>query len=194
MKNIAGIILFLLLSGCALFYHTGDNLSNNPSLEYRCDGIRPECLNVGESGNGNCLRAGGVWISESISVSVRKIEKLGGVFFNREKDGTGAGNVTYTLQKEDKTHKASYIVLYYKYGKTAGVKFTGDKTALDLSFSSIRLGDSEETVAKVMCKPRKVEAIKEINGYLWDYYPVQIGIEFKNGKVYSIKIGDCGKK
>jgi hypothetical protein len=190
MKYTAGIIFLLLFCSCALF-NQDKGLNSMPDLEFRCDGIRPDCLTPNKAGPGNCLRAGGVWINEAVAVSMKKVEKLGGVFFNMDKAGEGAGKVAYNFPKEDKDRKAPAMTLYYKYGKTSGVQLFGDKNALDLSFSSIRLGDSEETVAKVMCKPRKIEAVKDTGGYVWDYYPVQISIEFIKGKVYSVKIGDC---
>ena len=56
-------------------------------------------------------------------------------------------------------------------------------------FSSIVLGMPKEKVADILGFPSSVSDVPQIHGRLWNYEPFPFSIEFKEGRVYSLRIG-----
>lgn len=187
MKKILIIASAVLFAGCAGMGN-GKKLDPSPNHEYRCGRGWPVCIQTDNLRMGDCMRLGDIWINEPIEQSVKKVQKYGGKFEKKNKDSKGRVYYIFGLPFDEKQKEVPYIILYNEDGRTSIIQLTGQATTANLNFSSICLGDTEETVADVMCAPRGVSEVEDIGGYMWNYHPFPVTVEFIQGKVYSIRI------
>ncbi|MDH5181686.1 MAG: hypothetical protein OEY07_18645, partial [Gammaproteobacteria bacterium] len=98
----------------------------------------------------------------------------------------GVTVTAYPIINNDK-HNA-YWVIGHKAGTITSLQLTGNYADDKLSFSSIKLDDSQDKVKSILGPRYRVKQLQDINGEMWDYYPFPISIEFVKGKVYSIRV------
>lgn len=89
----------------------------------------------------------------------------------------------------------AYWVIGHRDDRIVSIQLTGNYSHPDLAFATIRLNDSEEEVLARLGPRAQITPVREIGGFLWDYRPFPISIEFVHGKVYSIKVAvpDAGR-
>jgi hypothetical protein len=89
----------------------------------------------------------------------------------------------------------AYWVIGHRDDTIVSIQLTGNYSHPDLAFATIQLNDSEERVLGLLGPRANITAVREISGFLWDYRPFPISIEFLHGRVYSIKVSapDAGR-
>lgn len=192
MKQLVGLVSILLLSSCA----TGGPKSaapvpqtasqpEFPTNQFRFDGNRITCFTgEGFEGYEGCLHIGDIWVGDSLS----EIEgKLGTPFHVSEDESQGQLR-GYALEGTEEL--LPYMILSVKANKVMSIQLTGTHTLSPYSFSSLRLGDPAEKIAGVLGPSGNISPVPEVQAERWDYYPLPISIEVKDGRVYSIRIQD----
>lgn len=81
-----------------------------------------------------------------------------------------------------------YWVIGHRDDTIVSIQLTGNHSHPDLAFATIQLNDSEERVLALLGPRATITAVREVGGFLWDYRPFPISIEFVHGRVYSIKV------
>ena len=81
-----------------------------------------------------------------------------------------------------------YWVIGHRDDTIVSIQLTGNHSHPDLAFATIQLNDSEERVLALLGPRADITAVREVGGFLWDYRPFPISIEFVHGRVYSIKV------
>lgn len=82
----------------------------------------------------------------------------------------------------------AYWVIGHRDDTIVSIQLTGNYSHPDLAFATIQLADSEEKVLALLGPRANITAVREIGGFLWNYRPFPISVEFVHGRVYSIKV------
>lgn len=169
--------LVVLSAGCASSQPSATE-STLPLEEYRFLGNHLVCRTKYPDDPNACYRIGTIKIGAAYEPKVapqKEVTLPNGVIASM-----------FPIIKNDQ-HEA-YWILGHKNGKVVSIQLTGNYPSADYALASIRLGDSEEKVARVLGPRHNVKEVKEIGGVLWDYYPFSISIELVGGKVYSMRV------
>jgi hypothetical protein len=163
-----------------------EKLKETPVNSFRYIGNHLVCKsdsNSPEEMFAKCLRFGKI----RIGVSFRSIESNYGKAWKEiaQPDGIIASAYLICAKPDCK----AYWVFGHKNDEVKWIQLTGNYSHPDYNFSSIKLKDSEETVLEILGPNHSIQDVREIGGYLWDYNPFPISIEFIKNKVYSIRIG-----
>jgi hypothetical protein len=129
------------------------------------------CLRIGPYRIGDSYRP----IRERLPKPYREVALDGGVIAS-----------AYRIAAPGNAH--AYWIIGHRNDAIVSIQLTGNYSHPDLAFATIRLNDSEERVLALLGPRAQITAVREIGGFLWDYRPFPISIEFVQGKVYSIKV------
>lgn len=131
-----------------------------------------------------CLHMGGLFIGQS-RVAVEKI--LGQA--DKELNVAGVDYYAYTIEPFYEVHDVfPYFLISYQAGKVHSLQATGLSIPPNINFASIHFGDEPQAVVAKLGEPSN-KFNRRDNGFeVWEYKPYPISIEFKQFKVYSIRI------
>lgn len=129
------------------------------------------CLRVGPLRIGDSYRP----FRESNPKPYREATLDGGVIASAHRIATAANS-------------HAYWVIGHRDDTIVSIQLTGNHSRPDLAFATIQLADSEEKVLARLGPRAEITAVREIGGFLWNYRPFPISIEFVHGRVYSIKV------
>jgi hypothetical protein len=152
---------------------------NNGSITLLTKGME----NVPESLRG--LHIGQIQIGDSINTVERDI----GDPFDIQVDDKGRENRIYQLRTSYPDYPP-YIVLTQVDGIIKAAQLTGFQTDEPYSFSSIKLGQSQRYVKKVLGPPTSIREMEEIGADLWSYKPYPFDLEIVKKVVFSIRVYD----
>ena len=150
------------------FRYVGDHLlckQETPAQDYVA------CLRIGLLRIGEPYRP----VRERLPKPYREAALDGGVIASAHRIATPAD-----------TH--AYWVIGHRSDTIVSIQLTGNYSHPDLAFATIRLNDTEERVLALLGPRRQITPVREIGGFLWDYRPFPISVEFVHGRVYSIKV------
>ena len=179
------IILLVFFAGTAVMAQNViyEKPTENVVNEFRFLGGALVCItDVNESGYLPCLHFGDI----SIGSHMKEVEKSYDDIYKSISKSDSVKIKVYILHSE--LEELPYLVITYENEKVKSMQLTGLQTSDDLDFSSIRLGAPNDSVIKILGNPSSKQAVEEIQGTRWSYYPFPISVEFVKEKVYSIKI------
>lgn len=193
MKQLLGLVSILFLSSCAFGGAKGVGpvqpslpRPEFPTNEFRFDGHELTCF-TGEGFDSyeGCLHIGDIWVGDGLA----EVEGKLGIPFHVG-DGGDQGQIRgYALKGTEEL--LPYILLSVKENKVMSIQLTGTHTLSPYSFSGLALGDPAEKILGVLGRPYKeISPVPEVEAELWDYFPLPVSIEVKDGRVYSIRIQD----
>ncbi len=129
-----------------------------------------------------CLRIGPIFVGQSHA----DVSKLLGEPWKILQEDKSTILKVYPINTNHE--KVPYWVVTFKSGIVDVIQLTGTHAGKDLTFSSIRLGDSMSKVTEILGNPAATKPVAEIGGELWSYRPFPISVEIKDKRVYSIRI------
>jgi hypothetical protein len=129
-----------------------------------------------------CMNIGPI----QIGAPTAGISQFVGSRYKRLIRGNGVLSEVYVIRAEN-GEQAYWVIDSYKEVIKA-IQLTGNFNVPNLNFSGIYIGDHKEKVRAIL-GDRFVELpVAEIKGTAWDYKPFEFTFEFKDDKVYSIRI------
>ncbi|HJT24766.1 MAG TPA: hypothetical protein VJ873_09330 [bacterium] len=179
----------IFIASVSTVFAQGDK-DDFPLNEFRHRGGTLVCFSRSDVSKGYtpCLRIGDLAIGLRLEEIEEKIKKIGGRFVETHLGRAGAETRLYYLRPEKGVKDLPSLVVAYSGGRAEAIQLSGGRTEAPLAFSSIRLGDSPLQVVGLIGPAYSTEHDPGTNGTLWEYGPFPFNIEFKNGKVYSIRI------
>lgn len=176
----AAAVILSLAAACA----GGSGKDIRPN-EFHRAGAGLVCITLNEGpivpGYLDCLRVGPVKIGDTAASIKRRFGKPYKVIPRR-----GATELVYPIPSKD--NLLPYWVFTVKNRKVSAIQITGRLEPIGYAFSSLRLGDPEDKVRRILGPPTATEAINGVGAILWSYRPFPISMEIKDGRVYSMKI------
>ena len=136
----------------------------------------------------DCLRIGPVRIGETLrDVAMR---------FGRAGKEVRQGPVTLRVWPVQMDVPAGTSLPYWVIGfdedrRVVSIQLTGDKPLDRYAFSSLRLGDSESQVRRVLGEPAERQEVPGVGAEMWSWRPYPVSFEIKDGRVYSMRVSQA---
>ena len=188
LMRVIGLLALALVSSGARAQDLGPEqirkaMADTPANTFRYVGNHLVCKQETPARNYlACLRIGPLRVGESYTLfrernpnPYREAALDGGVIASAHRIAT-AGDAH------------AYWVIAHRDDTIVSIQLTGNYSHPDLAFATIQLNDSEERVLSLLGPRAEITAVREIGGFLWNYRPFPISIEFVQGRVYSIKV------
>ena len=156
--------------------------------EFRFAGAGLVCVTPAEEGKpppenyDQCLRIGPIQVHQEEA----KVRALLGKPFRELNAGDGTRLLVFPLPEFK--NEIPYYVIGFREKRVVSIQLTGIHNGREDAFSSIRLGDPEKKVLLILGHPRKKSDVKDVSAILWDYVPYPISIEFKESRVFSMRV------
>lgn len=160
--------------------------------EFRYDGGALVCLSGGNAARQepaylDCLRIGPIRIGDTLRSVAMK--------FGKARKTVNRGPVTERIYPIDVGVPAGQPVPYWVVGfegqRVISIQITGDRRVDRYAFSSIRIGDPESKVLKLFGPAGFSQPVAQIGAVMWGYNPYPVTFEFKNGRVYSMRVSEA---
>ncbi len=145
-------------------------------------GCISDTLTAPEYGYENCLCFGEINFKTSLNEYIEKFGEPDKIMDNED----GSKYYIFILSQSEETF--SYFAVQILNNETIAIQLTGKDSSIPISFSTIKLGDYFTYVSGRLGKNYIKEEVEEITGFIWDYNPFPFSIEFKDLKVYSIRL------
>ncbi|MDH3230399.1 MAG: hypothetical protein OEN55_11460 [Alphaproteobacteria bacterium] len=136
----------------------------------------------------DCLRIGPVRVGETLrDVAMR---------FGRAGKEVRQGPVTLRVWPVRMDVPAGTSLPYWVIGfdedrRVVSIQLTGDKRVDEFAFSSLRLGDPESRVRRILGEPVERQAVPAIGAEMWSWRPYPVTLEIKDGRVYSMRVSQA---
>lgn len=136
----------------------------------------------------DCLRIGPVRIGESLRDVAMRFGKAG--------KEVRQGEVTLRVWPVQMNVPPGTGLPYWVIGfdddrRVVSIQLTGDKRVDEYTFSSLRLGDPDSRVRKVLGEPTETQPVPAIGAEMWSWRPYPISLEIKDGRVYSMRVSQA---
>ena len=160
--------------------------------EFRYSGGKLNCISGAESALKepayiDCLQIGPVQIGETLRTVSMK--------FGKARQTVDRGPVTERVYPISLNVPAGQRVPYWVIGfegqRVVSIQITGDLRVEQYAFSSLRVGDPESKVLRLFGPAEFTQQVPQIGGVMWGYSPYPVTLEFKNGRVYSMRVSEA---
>jgi hypothetical protein len=136
----------------------------------------------------DCLRIGPVRIGETLRDVAMRFGKAG--------KEVRQGPVTLRVWPVRMDVPAGTSLPYWVIGfdedrHVVSIQLTGDKRVDEYTFSSLRLGDPESRVRRILGAPAEKQTIPSIGAEMWSWRPFPVSLEIKGGRVYSMRVSQA---
>jgi hypothetical protein len=159
--------------------------------EFRVTGGELACVGDGEPVESQsppyreCLQIGPVRIGESLrDVAMR---------FGRAGKEVRQGEVTLRvwpvrMDLPPGTSLPYWVIGFDEDRRVVSIQLTGDKRIDRYTFSSLRLGDPESRVHRILGEPTEKQEVSKVGAEMWSWRPYPVTLEIKDGRVYSMRV------
>ena len=162
-----------------------------PVNEFRDAGAGLACIAEAAPAEGqtppylDCLRIGPVRIGETLRDVAMRFGKAG--------KEVRQGPVTLRVWPVRLDVPAGTSLPYWVIGfdedrRVVSIQLTGDKRVDEYTFSSLRLGDPDSRVRRILGEPAETQPVSAIGAEMWSWRPFPISLEIKDGRVYSMRV------
>lgn len=137
---------------------------------------------------GDCLRIGPVRIGETLRDVAMRFGKAG--------KEVHQGPVTLRVWPVRMDVPAGTSLPYWVIGfdedrRVVSIQLTGDKRVDEYAFSSLRLGDPESRVRRILGEPAEKQTIPAVDAVMWSWRPYPVSLEIRDGRVYSMRVSQA---
>lgn len=165
-----------------------------PVNEFRASGAGLVCITEAVPAEGqtppyrDCLRIGPVGIGDSLRDVAMRFGKAG--------KEVRQGPVTLRVWPVRMDVPAGTSLPYWVIGfdedrRVVSIQLTGDKRVDEFTFSSLRLGDPESRVRRILGEPAEKQAIPSVGAVMWSWRPFPVSFEIKDGRVFSMRVSQA---
>ena len=136
----------------------------------------------------DCLRIGPVRVGETLrDVAMR---------FGKAAKEVRQGPVTlrvWPVQMDvpEGTSLPYWVIGFDQDRRVVSIQLTGDKRVDQYTFSSLRLGDPESKVRRILGEPPERQPVPAIGAEMWSWRPFPVTLEIKDGRVYSMRVSQA---
>ena len=187
------VSLTLLLSVAGVAWAAAPSTVPPRPDEFRGAGGGLVCISAAEAGKtppdtyDNCLHIGAIRVHQSVA----EVEALLGPAAKDLVDSSGIVHRVYLLPEV--AGGSAYFVVTFHAGEAVAVQLTGTGAQEEYHLSSIRLGDAQERVVKVLGAAYSTSPVPRVEATLWSYTPWPVSFEIKAGRVYSMRVAVPGR-
>ncbi len=136
----------------------------------------------------DCLHIGPVRIGDSLRDVAMRFGKAG--------KEVRQGPVTLRVWPVRMDVPAGTSLPYWVIGfdedrRVVSIQLTGDKRVDEFTFSSLRLGDPESRVRRILGEPAEKQTVPAIGAEMWSWRPFPVSLEIKDGRVFSMRVSQA---
>jgi hypothetical protein len=81
-----------------------------------------------------------------------------------------------------------WVIGFDEDRRVVSIQLTGDKRIDRYTFSSLRLGDPESRVHRILGEPTEKQEVSKVGAEMWSWRPYPVTLEIKDGRVYSMRV------
>jgi hypothetical protein len=163
-------------------------LMETPMNAYRFIGNSLVCKSDQSEFNSNaCNRIGTIAVGDDWAKTAARMGPPSRVISGQN----GVTTHVYFLHGPDGARVAYWVLDKSEArSRVVAIQLTGAIKVPGASFSAIELTDPEDKVRKLLGPRFALQPMPQIQGVMWDYAPFKFSIQFVNGRVYSIRVGE----
>ena len=168
-----------------------DRPEAQPANEFRDSGAGLACITEAAPRDGqtppyrDCLRIGPVGIGDTLRDVAMRFGKAG----KEVRQGPVTLRVwPVRLDVPPGTTLPYWVIGFDEDRRVVSIQLTGDKRVDEYSFSSLRLGDPESRVRRILGDPAERQTVPAIGAEMWSWRPFPVSLEIKDGRVLSMRV------
>lgn len=133
----------------------------------------------------DCLRIGPIRIGDTLrDVAMR---------FGPAGKEVRQGDVTLRVWPVRLNVPAGTALPYWVIGfdadrRVVSIQLSGERRVDDYAFSSLRLGDPQSRVLRVLGEPSERQPVPNVGAEMWGWRPYPVSLEIKDGRIYSMRV------